>query len=99
MPPTNYDGNYTTTVSVSALDGTLSISANNTVFSYTPAGGTAQALTPKSKGHNIAFTITVGGVAYNFTGAFTQPNNKNKYAGGVHYNGRKVTDGTWTAST
>ena len=99
MPPTNYDGNYTTTVSVSSLNGTLAISGDNTSFSYTPTGGTSQALTPSSKGQSIAFTITVGGTAYNFNGAFTQANGKNKYTGGVHYNCPEDTDGTWTAST
>ena len=99
MPPTNYDGTYTSTVSISGLSGTLVISGNNTSFSYTPTGGTAQALTPSSNGQSLAFTLTVGGTAYNFTGAFTQPNNKNKYSGGVHYSGPEETDGTWTAST
>ncbi len=103
-----HDGTYSCTVSgfTNNPSGTLTISTTNgaTSYSYTPTGGTAIPFTPTNQnpGQDLAFSVAVGGVTYNFTGAYTpaQGGNNAKYAGSVN-DGRpslKDVTGNWTAT-
>jgi hypothetical protein len=102
-----HDGTYNCVVSgfTNNPNGTLTISTTNgvTSYSYTPTGGTPIPFTPSNAnpGHDLAFSVTIGGVTYNFTGAYTaaQGGNNAKYSGSVNDGRPSLRDvtGSWTA--
>jgi len=102
-----HDGTYSCTVTgfTNNPNGTLSISTTNGVtnYSYTPTGSNPIPFTPTNAnpGHDLAFSVTIGGVTYNFTGAYTAPQGGNnaKYSGSVNdgHPSPRATNGTWTA--
>jgi hypothetical protein len=101
-----HDGTYGCTVTgfTNNPNGTLSISTTNgvTSYSYTPTGGTAIPFTPTNQnpGNDLAFSVTISGVTYNFTGAYTgaQGGNHAEYSGSVNDNSPRLTTGSWQAT-
>ncbi len=97
-------GSYTTQVTGTPvnLSGTLNIpesDADPITYTY-PGSNGPQALSPTSHGQTITFILTVGNVAYTFTGNFSEGNGKKNYANGVTWAGNPDgTNGSWTAST